>query len=85
MSQTKTTKSKTPAVLSLILCAAFGLQMSCGTLFYSERKGQGSGKIDAGVAVMDSLLLLLFIVPGVVALIVDFNNDTIYEPGSGRR
>jgi hypothetical protein len=53
----------------------------CGTFLYPERKGQTAGRIDAGVVVMDSLWLLLFIVPGVIFLVVDFNNGTAYENG----
>jgi hypothetical protein len=51
---------------------------------YPERKGQRAGKIDAGVAVLDGIGLLLFIIPGVIAFAVDFNNGTIYLPGSSR-
>jgi len=71
--------------LSLGLCAALGLQLGgCGTILYPERRGQTSGHVDTGVAVMDGLWCLLFIIPGVVAFIVDFGNGAIYEPG-GRR
>lgn len=56
----------------------------CGTLMYPERRGQTSGRIDAGVAVMDGLCLLLFIVPGVIAYAVDFSNGTIYLPHTSR-
>jgi len=62
-----------------------GLTLSltgCGTLFYPERKGQLQGRIDPGVAIVDGLGLLLFIVPGVIAYAVDFSNNTIYLPGS---
>ena len=54
----------------------------CGTILYPERRGQSGGHVDTGVAVMDGLWLLLFIVPGVVMFVVDFGNGTIYEPGS---
>jgi len=47
---------------------------------YPERKGQKTGKVDAGVAVLDGLGLLLFIIPGAIAFIVDFSNGTIYLP-----
>ena len=71
--------------LSLALCAALGFQLGgCGTILYPERRGQTAGHIDAGVAVMDGLWCLVFIIPGVVGFIVDFANGTIYESG-GRR
>lgn len=71
--------------LALVATAAIGLQLaSCGTILYPERRGTQSGHVDTGVAVMDGLWLLMFIVPGVVAFVVDFGNGAIYEPG-GRR
>ena len=42
----------------------------CGTILYPERKGQKSGRIDAGVAVLDGIGLLLFIIPGVITDII---------------
>jgi len=54
---------------------------SCGYIMYPERRGQTSGKIDAGVAVMDGIGLLLFLVPGIVAFAVDFSTGAIYLPG----
>ena len=76
--------STTPIkALLLTVCLALGLQATaCGTLLYPERRGQTTGRIDGGVAVMDGLLCLLFIVPGVVAFIVDFSDGAIYD---GRR
>jgi hypothetical protein len=60
------------------------LLIGCGTIMYPKRVGQKGGNlIDAGVAVMDGLCLLLFIVPGVVAFIVDFSNGAIYLPSGG--
>ena len=49
---------------------------------HPERRGQTGGKIDPGIAVLDALGLLLFVVPGVVAFAVDFSNGTIYLPDS---
>ncbi len=56
----------------------------CGTLMYPERRGQKGGKIDAGVAVLDGVGLLLFLIPGIIAYAVDFSNGTIYLPGTVR-
>ena len=68
-------------VLSLSLCAVFLLNIvSCGYILYPERKGQTGGKIDAGVAVMDGLGLLFFIIPGIIAYAVDFSSGCIYLP-----
>jgi hypothetical protein len=56
---------------------------SCGTILYPERRGQRAGRIDAGVAVLDGIGLLFFIVPGVIAFAVDFATGAIFLP-SGR-
>lgn len=55
---------------------------SCGTILYPERKGQKAGQIDPGVAILDGVGLLFFIIPGVIAFAVDFSNNTIYMPHS---
>jgi len=52
----------------------------CGTLMYPERKGQKGGRIDVGIAVLDGIGLLAYLVPGIIAYALDFNNGTIYLP-----
>ncbi|WP_424948544.1 hypothetical protein [Chromohalobacter marismortui] len=52
----------------------------CGTVFYPERKGQPSGRIDPAVAIADGVGLLFYIIPGVIAYAIDFSNGTIYLP-----
>jgi hypothetical protein len=78
---------KTKWLKNWLLTAAMAGMMfhvtSCGTLMHPERKGQKSGRIDAGIAVLDGLGLLLFIIPGVIAFAVDFSNGTIYLPPGG--
>jgi hypothetical protein len=69
----------------VLICAVLIFQLvGCGTIMYPERKGQKSGKIDAGVAILDGIGLLLFLIPGIIAFAVDFNNGTIYLPGTSR-
>ena len=53
----------------------------CGYLLHPERRGQQSGIIDGATMVMDLLWLLPGIIPGVVALIVDFSSGAIYVGG----
>lgn len=65
------------------VCAVLAVQLiGCGTIFYPERRGQRAGHIDVGVALLDGIGLLLFIIPGVIAYAVDFSNGTIYLPGT---
>lgn len=66
-----------------LICGVLILQLiGCGTIMYPERKGQKAGKIDAGVAVLDGIGLLFFLIPGIIAFAIDFNNGTIYLPGT---
>jgi HAMP domain-containing protein len=75
-----------PRVLLLLIAAMLAFQSAgCGTILYPERKGQRSGEIDVGVAVLDAIGLLFFIIPGVIAFAVDFNNGTIYLPRGSHR
>ncbi|MBI1820813.1 MAG: polyribonucleotide nucleotidyltransferase [Nitrospirae bacterium] len=72
--------------ISGILSMAILLEVvSCGTILYPERQGQKSGQIDIAVAALDAVGLLFFIIPGVVAFAVDFNNGAIYMPSGQRR
>ena len=66
------------AIGALLLSLLF--QTACGTLLHPERRGQTGGRIDPGIAILDGLGLLLFVIPGIVAFAVDFSNGTIYLP-----
>ncbi len=57
--------------------------IGCGYILHPERRGIQAGTIDTATMVMDFLWLLAGIVPGVVALVVDFSSGGIYA--SGRR
>src|SRR5215510_1038009 len=63
-----------------LLLAATVFLASCGTLLYPERRGQPAGRLDVGVVVLDGIGLLLFLVPGVIAFVVDFATGAIYLP-----
>ena len=65
--------------LALLTLAAGPL--GCGYLLHPERRGTQSGHIDGATMVMDLLWLLAGIIPGVVALIVDFSSGAIYVHG----
>jgi hypothetical protein len=51
---------------------------ACGFILYPERKGRTNGRIDPGVAILDAILLLPGILPGVIAFAVDFVTGCIY-------
>jgi hypothetical protein len=66
------------------LVFALLVQTGCGTILYPERRGQRGTRIDPGVAVLDGIGLLFFILPGVNAFAVDFGNGAIYYSSSGK-
>ncbi|GAB6095450.1 hypothetical protein JCM14469_17020 [Desulfatiferula olefinivorans] len=61
------------AVLTVLLQT-----VSCGFILYPERRGRTSGYIDPGVAILDAILFIPGILPGVVAFAVDFTTGCIY-------
>jgi hypothetical protein len=64
-----------------LLSATLVTQLSaCGTIFYPERRGQLTGEIDPGVAILNGIGLLFYIVPGLIAFGVDFATGAIYLP-----
>lgn len=69
---------------SLAAGAALALG-GCGYLLYPERRGQSSrSQLDATVILLDGLLVLLLVVPGVIAFIVDASSGTLYLPAGGK-
>ncbi|TWI54276.1 hypothetical protein IQ22_02139 [Pseudomonas duriflava] len=63
------------------LAAAVLTQLSaCGTLFFPERRGQITGQIDPGIAILDAVGLLFYVIPGLIAFGVDFASGAIYLP-----
>lgn len=58
---------------------------SCAYILHPERRGNKSGPTDTGCLVMDILWLIPGIIPGVIALAVDFSNGAIYMGGGRRR
>ena len=68
----------------LVLAVLIFQLAGCGTLMYPERKGQKGGRIDVGIVALDGIGLLFFLVPGIVAYVVDFFNGTIYLPDTAQ-
>ena len=68
------------------VAAALSLSMlsSCATLLYPERRGNHSGAIDVVPLVVDILLFIPGLIPGVIAIAVDFSTGAIYT-GGGKR
>ena len=69
------------AVAAGTMLAVGATSLGCGYILHPERRGRQSGSIDGATMVMDLLWLLAGIIPGVVALIVDFSSGAIYAGG----
>jgi len=68
--------------IAISVVTGFVIQLAaCGTIMHPERKGQKAGQLDTSIVALDAIGLLFFLVPGVIAFAVDFNNGTIYLPG----
>lgn len=65
---------------SLLALTLLVQSISCGTILYPERVGQTRGALDYKVVALDTIGLLLFVVPGAIAFAVDFYNGTIFLP-----
>jgi len=67
--------------VALLTLLAMAPSLGCAYILHPERRGNQGGAIDGGMLVCDILWLLPGIIPGVVALIVDFSNGAIYVGG----
>ena len=67
--------------IALIIVILTSMQtLSCGTILYPERRGQTSGEIDPGVVLLDVILFIPGIIPGVIAFAVDLTTGAIFKP-----
>ena len=69
-------------ILPMLLVLPLGVPLSgCGILLFPERQGQGAGgRIDPNILILDGVGLIFFIIPGLIAYLVDFATETIYLP-----
>jgi hypothetical protein len=72
-------------LVAIVLALMTFTTVNCGFILYPERRGNMPGDVDGVVLVMDCLWLLVGVVPGVVALVVDFTTGSIYFGGHGKR
>ncbi|MEI9476591.1 MAG: hypothetical protein WCO26_08455 [Deltaproteobacteria bacterium] len=73
-----------------VICAGLSVVLitqlyGCGAIIHPERRGQKSGTIDPGIAILDALWLFVFIIPGLVAFGIDFTTGAIFLPGGTKR
>ena len=62
--------------------SALALLTSCAAILYPERRGARSGRLDVVPLVVDILLFIPGLIPGLIAIIVDFGTGAIYT-GTG--
>ena len=66
---------------SLGVCGLTATTAGCGYILHPERVGSPpSAQIDLGVVILDSLLVIFFVIPGVVAFAIDISTGCIYIP-----
>ena len=68
-------------VTAVTMAAVLAL-CSCAYILHPERRGNNSGRVSTPDLVMDILWLLPGLIPGIIALSVDFSNGAIYKGGS---
>jgi hypothetical protein len=74
--------SRRKAMAVGLRCAGATLLPACGAIIYPERKGNTpEGHVTDGmICLLDGLLCLLFLVPGIIAFVVDVSTGCIYMP-----
>ena len=70
---------RTKAVIFVLLSALGLSQTNCGLILHPERNGRHGTRVDVVAIVLDCVWLLVGIVPGVVALLVDVVTGGMYE------
>ncbi len=73
-------KSRIAAIVLTVAVSVAAVQ--CGYILHPEREGQKGGDIDVPILIMDCAWLIVGIIPGVIALGVDFYTGCIYKPGT---
>lgn len=62
-----------------------GALAGCAAILHPERQGNPPGRIDVGPLILDILWFIPGIVPGIIAIAVDFGTGAIYLGGGKRR
>ena len=70
---------RTKAAVFLVLSSLALTQTNCGIILHPERSGHTRGRVDVVTVVLDCVWLLLGIVPGLVALLIDVATGGLYE------
>jgi hypothetical protein len=79
-----TPTSRRRCLRDLACLGGLGALGGCATILYPERRGNRSGVIDVGPLILDILWFIPGIIPGIIALAVDFSTGAIYLGGKRR-
>jgi hypothetical protein len=75
-------KKMVAGIVFLVCLVTFS---SCGYFLYPERRGQTGGNIDVAILALDCAGFFFGILPGAIALAVDFSSGAIYLPAGKTR
>jgi hypothetical protein len=83
-----TTRTRRRYLQELLSFGCASTLTGCATLIHPERQGNGPGRIDVAPLLLDILWFIPGLVPGIIALAVDFGTGAIYldrPRAAGRR
>ncbi|OGP60760.1 MAG: hypothetical protein A2V67_16050 [Deltaproteobacteria bacterium RBG_13_61_14] len=69
----------------VVLVALMLASVQCGYILHSERRGTKGGDIDLPILIMDCCWFFVGVIPGALALIIDFTSGCIYEPSGSKK
>lgn len=74
-------RAQSPVIGAVLVVSLLTQLTACGSLLYPDRRGQIEGKIDPVVAALNTIGILFYVLPGLIAFAVDFATGAIYLPG----
>ncbi|WP_422911294.1 polyribonucleotide nucleotidyltransferase [Pseudomonas sp. MAC6] len=74
-------RTQTRVIGGLLVATLLTQLTACGTLFFPDRRGQIEGRIDPMVAGLNTIGILFYVIPGLIAFGIDFATGAIYLPG----
>ena len=62
----------------ILAACGVGALGGCATILHPEQRGNHGGRLDVGPLILDILWFIPGLVPGIIALVVDFGTGAIY-------
>jgi len=73
-----TTRTRRRCLKELLLLGGAAVVPGCAAILHPERQGNDAGPIDVGALLLDILWFIPGLIPGIVALVVDFGTGAIF-------